>query len=534
MQDPAPKNLSPLRPLVHSAQRTQYQFPVYRFINWIAIGSYLLGLVAMYFLLGMFGIPAPLGWAAIVIMLAFGILLLDHPKLLLQAMMFYFLLMPSNRLAGLIPLPLPGFLDELFFVPLVAVIVMQWINGRQLRGGLWFLFGFLGLSALSWYVNGKPSIPVTIVVVFVLLKPFILWYYCRLCFPGQPAKSIWSIAELYIYFAAAQLLYNCLWHRSLWLRYHPDTSGGVFGPDAFAAHFVGYISVFALFLLAGWWLGVGHRASKPKRIFMSIMGIMILYDLVFMTDTKHVLIFAPIAFSPLFFHKMFSARVRFFFLLAISAFILAAGTWFFMLFGRIDFRSYGQKFVDSPKGDFYRAVTTDFTYLVPYPLLGAGPGRFGSAQAIDTKPPLARRYIIPYVDELHRSMLSHGATGARTGGSILATPSSTTLAITSEFGWAGFILFYAFYFWIGVILWRRSCDQRYDHESRALMLSLVPFIILLVMVMCVTSVHVAPMLMFPFWIIIGLVWGIKPQPLPTDSDDDSLAHTALSFPPEAR
>ena len=182
MSPSPPQNLSPIRPRVHPTQRTQYQFPIYRFINWIAIGSYLLGLVAMYFLLGMFGIPAPLGWAAIVIMFAFGILLLDHPKLLLQVMMFYFLLMPSNRLFGLVGLPLPGFIDELFFIPLVAVIVMQWINGKQLRGGLWFAFGFLGLSALSWYVNGKPSLPTSIVVIFVLLKSFILWYYCRLCF----------------------------------------------------------------------------------------------------------------------------------------------------------------------------------------------------------------------------------------------------------------------------------------------------------------------------------------------------------------
>ncbi|MDD4341172.1 MAG: hypothetical protein PHO14_02950, partial [Kiritimatiellae bacterium] len=116
-----------------TSQRTSYQFPVYRWIGWLTVGGYVIGLTIMFFIAGMFGVPAPLGWAGIVILFTTGALLLDRPKLLLMVMLFYLLLMPANRFLGLISLPLPGFLDELFFLPFLAVIVMNWIQRRQLE-----------------------------------------------------------------------------------------------------------------------------------------------------------------------------------------------------------------------------------------------------------------------------------------------------------------------------------------------------------------------------------------------------------------
>ena len=88
-----------------TSQRTTYQFPVYRWIGWLTVAGFALGLTAMFFIAGMFGVPAPLGWAFLVIVFAAGALLLDRPNLLLTLMIFYFLLMPSNRLLGLVGLP---------------------------------------------------------------------------------------------------------------------------------------------------------------------------------------------------------------------------------------------------------------------------------------------------------------------------------------------------------------------------------------------------------------------------------------------
>lgn len=536
MSAPSSQNPSPLRPLVHSPQRTQYQFPVYRFINWLAIGSYLLGLVAMYFLLGMFGIPAPLGWAALVIMFTFGILLLNRPKLLLQTMMFYFLLMPSNRLLGLLSFPLPEFMDELFFIPLVAVIVMNWINGRQIKEGIWFSFGMIALAILSWYANGKPPFLSGFVATFVLMKSFILFYYCRLCFPEQRSKAIWNVAELYIYYAAIQLFYNFFWHRSFWLRYHPDVSGGVFGPDGGAAHIVGYMCVIALFLLMGWWLGPAKDASRLKRISMIAATVLLVYDLVFMTDTKHALVLAPIALAPVFFHSMFSARARITILTSTVLFVVLGFFWFIIFSGRIDFWRLGRSFLHSPKGEYMRAVTVDFSNLVRFPLLGAGPGNFGSDQAIRGKAPLARQYIIPYTEEARRLKLSHGRTGSRTGGSIIAFPHSTMLCITSEFGWLGFFLYYGFYAWIAWRLWKRSHDLLLDHNGRLISLSLFPSVGFIAMCMIIAPIHTVPMLMFPFWILIALVWDMQMQAEednPLDEAKDSPALLLLSASPSS-
>ena len=140
------------------SQRTTYQFPIYRWIGWLAVAGFAIGLTVMFFISGMFGIPAPLGWAFLVIVFSVGTLLLDRPKLLLFLMMFYFMLMPMNRLFGLVALPLPTFIDELFFLPFIAVIVMNRIQRRQLAEATSFPLVFCLIAALSWYVNGKPAV----------------------------------------------------------------------------------------------------------------------------------------------------------------------------------------------------------------------------------------------------------------------------------------------------------------------------------------------------------------------------------------
>ncbi len=125
-----------------ASQRTSYQFPVYKWIGWLTVAGFAIGLTVMFFISGMFGIPAPLGWAGIVILFTGEALLLDRPKLLLNCMMFYFLMMPSNRVLGILSLPVPTFLDELFFLPFIAVIVMNWIQRRQVKDATVFRSSF--------------------------------------------------------------------------------------------------------------------------------------------------------------------------------------------------------------------------------------------------------------------------------------------------------------------------------------------------------------------------------------------------------
>lgn len=510
MPAPALQNSTPLRPLIHSAQRTQYQFPVYRFINWIAIGSYLLGLVAMYFLLGMFGIPAPLGWAAIVILFSFGILLLDRPKLLLNSLMFFWWFLPSNRLFGLLALPLPGFLDELFFVPLVAVIVMHWIQSGPRKDELWYPIAFSIIAGLSWYLNGKgypfPSFRATIVA----LKPFILFYYCMITCPFESDRELRRWLLIIVAFSAIQYPYNCLWQRAPWPRIHPDYSGGMFGPDS-GGHLCGYISIIALLLSAGWWLADSKRMTKTQKLLFLLATLISIYDLVFMTDTKHGLLMAIVAFLPFLLHRRLPFKLKRNMLIAGMAFgILSIFYIFYTFHVSTNLRGYWYTFVDSPKGDYYRAVTKDFHYLVRYPFFGAGPGRFGSDVSIQLNTPLARRFIIYFLDALHRYTISGGQKAYRPGGGTqLRYPKADFLTFMGEYGWAGALVQYLFFASILIVLWNKAKEPDRSPLAAFTMLAICSslfFIVELSFFVCPTS---WPQLIYPLWILAGRVWDMK-------------------------
>ena len=503
-----------------------YQFPVYRWLAWLVVAGYAIGLGFMYLLAGMFGLPAPLTWAFLVVLFFAGIALLERPKALLICMMFFFLLMPSNRILGLVGVPLPGFLDELFFVPFVAVIVMSWIQRSSMPKGMWFAMSFCLLAGLSWYANGKPSPTTTVQVTLIMLKFFILWYFCRLVAPFRSLKDFWTWGEFYIHYAAVQFLYNCLWQGGPWVRHHWDNSGGVFGPEGSgAAHLVGYISIIALFLLAAWWVGEGRKASAPKRWWMALMGLVIAYDLIFMTDTKHALAMAPVAFFPVLFHRSIALKTRLALLTVGGAFVVVAVFYIATFTNSANLHRFATVMADSPKGEAYLAVTKDFRFLVPYPVLGAGPGRFFSSQAVDAMAPLARRYVIPYYDEIQRSQSLH-VSGSRTGGSLLAYPAADILTLTGEFGWCGMGLYASFLVFIWVGLWRKANRWTGHFGGSFVFLSLGASVVFLFETMFFYTTSTIPSIVFPLWMLIGRVWDLEPPeesgeaslPLPEDGD----------------
>ena len=325
-----------------------YQFPVYKWLSWLVIAGFAIGLGVMYLVAGMFGIPAPLAWAFLVIVFLAGIALLDRPRALMNAMMFYILLMPSNRLFGLLGLPLPGFIDELFFLPPIAVIVMHLVQGRAVKGGNWFPLLFGVVAALSWYVNGKQGLPLTAKILLVNFKFFIIWYFCRLTLTFKDTKELFHWCWLSIGFAAAQFAYNVLWQRAPWPRIHPDLSAGVFGPDSKCAHYVGYISVVALFLLAGWSATQWRKLSSRRKWGTFVVGLVIFYDLVFMTDTKHVLVLIPLACGGLLFLPGIPARFKWW-MGGFGFCVVVAGVFYFQTQSMQSYMRGLRNFATTPK-----------------------------------------------------------------------------------------------------------------------------------------------------------------------------------------
>lgn len=490
------------------SQRSTYQFPVYRWLSWLIVAGYGVGMALMFFLAGMVGLSAPLVWAFLVFVFCAGVALLGKPKALLAVMMFYFLLMPNDRVFGLVGVPLPGFVDELFFIPFLAVIVMYTIQKRHVEGGNWFALIWIGLAGLSWYANGKPSPFTTLQVTLVLLKFYIIWYYCRLTCKFDNMGQFWTWGKLYIYYAALQFPYNCLWQGRPWVTRHWDNSGGMFGPEgAGGAHMVGYISVLALFLLAAWWVGPGREATKRQKAWMVFLGAVITYDLVFMTDTKHALLIMPLAFLPMLFHRSLPIRFRVPLLVGGSIVALFGFVYISSTSSVLDFPRLWSRVARSPKGDAYAAVTRDFHYLVPYPLLGAGPGRFFSKQAENAGAPLARRYVIPYRDEDRRVALVH-VKGSRTGGSMMGAPQCGVLTVMGEFGWFGMALYLGFIIWVFAMLWRKAGLAARIGGS-AVCLCLGSGVLFLTGTMFVASTETTACLMFPWWMMVGRVWDMS-------------------------
>lgn len=492
--------------------RMGMQLPLYRWMGWLSVLAFAIGLGVMYFLEGFIGIPAPLAWAGIVILVTVGTLLLNRPKWLLWTMVGYFMLLPGNRFLGIIQLPLPGFLDELLFVPMVAVIVMYGIEGKLVRGGGWFPLVFGVVILVSWYVNGKSYAFPTIRVALVLFKPFIVWYYCRLIRPMRTLREIRYFLWFYIIYAAIQFPFNVLWTGSVKPQYGfaADRCTGLCGPGSHGAHLIGYISLCALFMAAGWMMGGGFKKlGFWKKVLAAAVFLVVAYDMVFMTGTKHILFMGPIAFVPFLLHPRIPMRLRAS-VVGLGVLVVLMGS-VYLSAGTTRLAAIWETFVDSPKGEMYRAVTKDFHFLVPYPLLGAGPAKFASDQAVRIRTPLARRYILPYMDE-ERRRAYYGLGGTTKAASMLGSTNADCLAVVSETGWLGGACYYLFYGLIVWGFWRRSM-QTDNLELSGQLMALTSCLLFCVMLTFIYHSFNIQMLSYPLWILAGTLWDAKDEEL---------------------
>ena len=498
---------APPTPLPSS--RAAYQFPVYRWIGWLTVAGFAAGLTAMFFLSGMFGVPAPLLWAALVVLFSFGALLLDKPKLLLNVMLFYFLVTPANRVLGLLWVPIPGGLNKFFFIPFIAVIVMNWIQRRQLKEATVFPLVFCALTAVSWYVNGRPSLFGTVQLTLVMLRCYILWYFCRLTCTFENEKQLSRWVWGYVLYIAAQFFYNVLWHKAPWPRFHPDRSGGVFGPmSGGEAHWIGYMSVFGLLLIAGWWVSVGGQARARTRWLAGLVAAIIGYNLIFMTDTKHILVLFPVVALPLLLHSRFPVRLRASLLAAGALFLIGTAVYFNQSMGQMRMKRYWDAAMSSPRAKMFYAVTTDLPFLARYPLLGTGPGTFASTQAVEARTPLARRYIIPYQDEERRRGY-FGLQGTTVSASVVGATQSDFFTLMGEYGWLATAVYFAFWGWLVMRLMQKAKEARQDSLCSGVFVSLACCLLTQAVLLGLVLMLVNPALTYPVWILLGRAWDMR-------------------------
>lgn len=490
-------------------QRSAAFVPAHRLATWIAIGGFALGLMAMFFVAGSFGIPAPIAWAFLVFVLSLGALLLNKPRTLLNLMMFYFLFMPFNRLFGIVLVPLPGFVDELFFIPCLAVIVMYTIQGKVVRGGLWFPIAAVAVGAVSWYVNGKASPFTALRVILINLKFFIIFYFCRLTCTFRDFKELEKWLKLYVFYGFIQYFYNVLHYRTPFVLHGNDTGAGIFFRQG--AHATGYVCILALFCLAGWWLARQRGKSFPfwKKAVALLVGLNIFYDLTFMTDTKHGLLLMLPAAAPFFLHPAVPKKTRATSMLLGGLALLAIVFYFIISNTGNQYRLHSLRDVvhsieQRPKGVIAKALVQDMDFWLPFPLLGAGPGRFTSSQAIDGHAPLAMHYIQPFLDESRRAGYFYRS-GFTAAASILGSPENTLFTWWGEFGLPMTFVFYGFSFWIYVVFWRRAAASGgdWDDQTRSAALAVLGMLGFQLLMTLIDAVYTKTFISFFLWMVIG-------------------------------
>lgn len=481
-------------------------------LNWVAIAIYVVGLFGSFFVSHIFQAPPAILWSFAVFMFCILALFLGRPEVYAYSMILYYCLMPAGRLLGVIPLPVPGIVDQLIFLPPLAVIGLSMVERKTKLDVTPYPWLFLLLAVLSWYANGKQYTFSAVQVVLVCMKFFIVWWFVRLtgCFRSEKQCLRWT--WLYIGYAAFQYVYNIFWQRGFYARIHPDRSSGIIGGSTGGAHQVGYMSVFALFMLAGWYISKGHSSRLRTKVWALVFALIITYDLVFMTDTKHVLLFFPIAVLPFVFHPHLPSKIRSVLYVSGTFVIIASIAYLshFLIFSGGVSRTYKilmKSAYEGGKGVVFQAVTKDFSKIVRYPLLGAGPATFTSGRAVSRETPLARTYIVPFKMMAHREAL-RGNIGTTPASSVIGMAESDLHAYMGEFGWLGALLFYSFQIWASWRLFLLSCKLPLARMEAGLALALSSCLLCLTMISLLIPIYYVGMITYTLWAFIGKVWDI--------------------------
>jgi hypothetical protein len=465
--------------------------------------GFLVGLIASFWFAGMFGVAPSLLWPSVVLAFLGGIFFLQHPKLYLAFTFAYYGFFLNGVLFGVyyVPFPMARIFDELLLAIPLAIIVMKSINRSLPRGATMFPFFYISLAILSYKVNHVPLID-AFRITLSFFKFYIYWYFARAIGPwSQKEKKRWFVAL--VAFAAFQFVMDIIWQRNIVPTTHPDNSVGSVGN----AHFVGYLSSFALFYMAGWFLA----RQKPYRLSGTILAcgtvLILAYNLIFMTDTKHALIFLPVAGLPFLFYRGLGPRTRFAIVAVASVFMLAS--WLYITTNpfsqRIGVIEYGKAIARSGKGFVFHVTFQVLPREVPFYPLGAGPGNFCSTAAVYAFRPLAVKYVVPFIITAMRSR------GAAAEASVLGSPSSALLVLFGEFGLLSALAYIGFWLWVARTLWRRGVKTHPATFDSGQALALSGCVIFMLLLGSLSEMFAYGIIMMPVWTLIGMHWD---QPAP--------------------
>jgi hypothetical protein len=288
-----------------------------------------------------------------------------------------------------------------------------------------------------------------------MLKFYIVWYYCRLTCTFE------SMRQMSKWLGATSSTWRCnsstiaWWQQGRGCGSIPTRAAECSGPMGGTAHLVGYLCVFALICIAGWWVSAGGAASRKRRWLVGFLTLVIAYNLIFMTDTKHALVLFPFAFAPFMFHPHFPG----------AAADLADGRRRRVraFFGGLHQHGDGRRAagpdlgVDQGFAQRRPVLTRDGRFFPIWCAIrfwarsrkvriqpGTGsPGALGPAlhPAVLRRSPPARLF---------------SAAGTTVVSSVAGSVNADFFVLMGEFGWIGAAAYYLFMAWVAIRLFRKS------------------------------------------------------------------------------
>lgn len=456
------------------------------------------------------------------------LILATHPRRLLMLFWVVTLFTPTAEI--LLPDFYVKITEQVFGLYLLAILLGHLIITREqipgVRPANRFLIPLLCLMFVSAIINRVPAVPV-LFYCLTYLKHFWVFYFCLAFLRKDDIRPLFHVLLLSF---GVQIAFNL----ACWVGINPlpamlgrglvDSNMGTLG----SSHYVGYYMITCMFVLVAWFF---KAPSLAEKIFTTV-GMMLTAGQFYLTYTMHAY---PLLAAGMVVQYLASTRRVSLRLLKLSPAIIAA----FMVV--LAFAAIRPETVDAAKflspdlwkerwqqmrrgfkGQAYEQVVFNASEHLPYPFFGGGPGNYTSNIAAIMRRPLAMRPHLAYlsytVDPSARRIASYG--------SVLNSTAGGYLALWGELGPLGFLLYWGFYIYAGIRVWRNARRGLYhDHYRQILADAFVP--VTAVMVAINAIIDSVPMLHLTlgYWIWAAALWN-------PESDASETESEAATPPPE--
>jgi len=350
-------------------------------------------------------------------------------------------------------IPAVSYIDELLALVLFIHLLLGKPKGVSTPVPVYItkrVWVILGISFLSMLVNMASPLG-ALQFIFSILKPIILFYWV----------IKFTQDDQLMHFAIKWLIFIIL-IQVPFVVYGLLTSGftGYTGDFATGATITGDAFQLAVYMWLGSMFSIAYFFSKKEKKYLVFLGLC--FSILILTSTKQITFLFP--FVVIFLLRK-QLRLTLTKIIIFASVILIIGETLFNFVETIFVRNYG---VEQSDSDYFAAVEGsekiqgyysaiyELPGEIPVPLLGAGPGQYGSYVGMNARTPLSKKYIMDYSD-----LIPFGF------GGTLTYRSSGLIGIYGDIGIVGLIVLLSIYFsTIGISLnYAKGATLPFDKAS---------------------------------------------------------------------